>query len=115
MAAPTRRPDPQCDYEDPIDRVYRRKNDSKERKPPAAANTSAAVAYYLGLIALVPCLGAVLGPVAMLMGVIGLVAARKPKVGGKGRAKSGLWFGLIAVLINYAVPLALYLLFSTLR
>lgn len=104
-----RRPDPQTDYEDPVDRLYRRSAEPRGGKKPAKRpNPLATVAYVLGLIGLVPCLGAVLGPVAMLLGVLGLVQARNPDVGGKGQAKSGLWFGLLAVVINYGVPLILY-------
>jgi hypothetical protein len=118
MPPPTRRrPDPQTDYEDPIDRLYRRSSEPRERKkkPPKRPNPVATVAYVLGLIGLVPCLGALLGPIAVLLGILGMVHARNPEVGGKEQAKSGLWFGLLAVVINYGVPLILYGIIMMLR
>src|SRR5690349_607635 len=117
MPPPARRPDPQTDYEDPIDRLYRRSHEPRERGKKAVKrpNPVATVAYVLGLIGLVPCLGAVLGPIAILLGILGLVQASNPEVGGKGQAKSGLWFGLLAVVINYGVPLILYVLILILR
>ena len=30
-------------------------------------------------------------------------------VSGKGRAKSGIWFGLIGLVINYLIPLGFYI------
>lgn len=117
MPLPTRRPDPQTDYEDPIDRLYRRSAGPRERakKPAKRPNPLASVAYVLSLIGLVPCLGALLGPIAILLGILGLVQTRDPNVGGKGQAKSGLWFGLLAVVINYGIPLVLYAILLSVR
>ncbi len=112
MPAPPRRPDPQTDYEDPIDRLYRRRSPKKQDKdnpPDKIPSATASVGYYLGLVGLVPCVGAILGPVAVLMGIIGLVQCRNPNLSGKGKAKTGLWFGMIALAINYFVPFVLYL------
>lgn len=104
-----RRTDPQTDYEDPVDRLYRRSfaQPGQPTKPSKAPNPTATVAYYFGLVGLVPCLGALLGPIAILLGILGLVQTRDPEVGGKGRAKAGVWFGVLAVVINYGVPLIL--------
>lgn len=113
-----RRPDPQTDYEDPVDRLYRRSLaiPGQPAKPSKAPNPTAAVAYYFGLVGLVPCLGGLLGPIAILLGILGLVQARDPQVGGKGQAKAGVWLGVLAVVINYGVPLILYfILLSAVR
>lgn len=112
-----RRPDPQTDYEDPVDRLYRRSTGSRGggKKPAKRPNPLASISYVVGLIGLVPCLGAVLGPVAMLLGMFGLVQASRPDVGGKGQAKSGLWFGLLACVVNYGIPLILYVIVLSLR
>ena len=118
MPPPTRRrPDPQTDYEDPVDRLYRRSAVPRERakKPAKRPNPLATVAYILGLIGLVPCLGALLGPIAVLLGILGLMQTRDPNVGGKGQAKSGLWFGLLAVVVNYGIPLVLYAIILSVR
>lgn len=115
MPPPARRPDPQTDYEDPIDRLYRRRSPKKPDKdspPDKIPSATANVAYVFGLIGLVPCLGALVGPIAVLLGILGLVQCRNPNVSGKGKAKSGLWFGMIALAINYFVPLVLYLYFG---
>lgn len=117
MPPARRRPDPQTDYEDPVDRLYRRRDEPRggSSKPKKKENPTATVSYYLGLVGLVPCLGAVLGPLAILLGIIGLVQAADPAVGGKGKAKSGIWFGVIALLVNYGVPLGLYGLVLAMR
>ena len=108
---PARKPDPQTDYEDPIDRLYRRRSAKKRDRdaPPEKTPSSvASVAYYFGVVGLVPCLGLLFGPLSVALGLVGLAQTRDPKVSGKGRAKSGLWFGLIAVVINYLIPLGFY-------
>ena len=116
MPAPARRPDFQTDYEDPVDRLHRPKGvRAKKDQPPKKPNPAANVSYYLGMIGLVPCVGLLFGPLALLAGGIGLSKARDPQVGGKGRARSGVWFGLVAVVINYVVPLGLFIWLRTIR
>ena len=102
---PTRtRPDDQTDYEDPIDR-YRPRENSPKAKKKKSKNGAANSAYVMGLISLVPFIGAVLGPVAIFIGLSGLSFARTHRdAGGKEKAKSGIWFGIVACLVNFAVP-----------
>ena len=112
MPPPVRRPDPQTDYEDPIDRLYRRRPGKKrDRDTPAEKSPSAtaSVAFYFGIVGLVPCLGLLFAPLSILLGFIGLLQTRDPMVSGKGRAKSGIWFGLIGLVINYLIPLGFYI------
>jgi hypothetical protein len=111
MPAQARKPDPQTDYEDPVDRLYRRSRGKRDRgdPPDKTPSTTAAVSFTFGAIALVPCLGLLFGPLAVLLGLIGLSHTRDPNVSGKGKAKTGIWFGLIAMVFNYLVPLGLYI------
>jgi hypothetical protein len=121
MPPPARRPDPQTDYEDPIDRLYRRTRrprGGREATAEAAEkvpSTTATVSYYLGMVAVVPVLGLVFGPIALLLGILALGHTSHPKVSGKGRAKSGIWFGLFACLINYGILIAWVALMIVLR
>ena len=96
--------DDQTDYEDPIDR-YRPRGDSPKAKKKKAVNKAANSAYLMGLISLVPVLGAVLGPIAIFIGMSGLRFTRThPCAGGREKAKTGIWFGIVACLVNFAVP-----------
>lgn len=110
---PARKPDPQTDYEDPVDRLYRRRPKGKrDRHTPAEKTPSAvaSVAFYFGIVGLIPCLGVVFAPLSILLGFIGLAQTRDPMVSGKGRAKSGLWFGLIGFVVNCLLtPVGVYL------
>ena len=112
MPAPARKPDPQTDYEDPVDRLYRRSKGKRERErnepPEKVPSVTAGVSYTFGLVSLVPCLGLLFGPLALLLGFIGLAQTRDPLVSGKGKAKSGIWCGLIALVLNYLIPLGFY-------
>jgi hypothetical protein len=109
-----RRPDPQTDYEDPVDRLYRRaagrrrEKRQKDKEPEKVPSTTASVAYYFGMVGLVPCVGLVFAPVAVVLGVVGLTHTRNPLVSGKGKAKSGIWFGMIGMAINYLIPALFY-------
>lgn len=108
------RPDPQTDYEDPVDRLYRRRAPRKQEKrekdntPEKVPSATAAVAYYFGMVGLIPCVGVVFAPLAVILGFIGLAHTRQPNVSGKGKAKSGVWFGLIGIIINYFIPTLFY-------
>src|SRR5262245_51057804 len=59
-------------------------------------NGAALVAYYLGVFGLIPGVGFVLGPVAFIFGIVGLIKARKnAKAHGTGHAIIGIILGLI--------------------
>ena len=112
---PTRpRPDYQTDYEDPADRLFRRPEVTKGGKLKKADNPVATVASALGLVSLIPCVGSVLGPIAVLLGIIGLVKASDPTVGGKSKAKAGLWFGLVGCVLYILLPI-FFLFFARFR
>ena len=59
-------------------------------------NGPALAAYYTGVFGLIPILGFILGPVAFILGIIGLVKARKnPKAHGTGHAIAGIVLGVV--------------------
>jgi Domain of unknown function (DUF4190) len=59
-------------------------------------NGAALIAYYFGVFGLIPILGFVFGPAAVILGVIGLVKARKnPQARGTGHAIAGIVLGVI--------------------
>jgi hypothetical protein len=62
-------------------------------------NQDAMVAYYCGTFSFIPCLGILLGPAALVLGIKGLVyRASHPMVGGKRHAIIGIVCGAIVVL-----------------
>lgn len=59
-------------------------------------NGPALAAYYCGVFGLIPVLGFVLGPIAFILGIIGLAKKKKnPKIHGTGHAIAGIVLGLI--------------------
>ena len=59
-------------------------------------NGPALAAYYCGVFGLIPVLGFILGPIAFILGIIGLVKKKKnPKVHGTGHAIAGIVLGMI--------------------
>ena len=66
-------------------------------------NPTAVYAYGVGLAALVPVLGVVLGPVAIALGLVGLVVVRrKPEVRGDQLRRRGVILGALSTLLNAA-------------
>ncbi len=64
-------------------------------------NPTAVYSYGVGLAALTPVLGLVLGPIAILLGLIGFVHRRlRPKVHGTNFAVAGIVLGLLNTLFN---------------
>lgn len=105
-----RRLDDQSDYEDPIDR-YRAFDDEPRPKRKKSVNPNANSSWTFGLISLVPCLGLLFGPLAILFAFLGLRHVRlHPDAGGKEQAKSGLWFAMLGCFINYGLPAIFILL-----
>lgn len=59
-------------------------------------NGMALAAYYCGVFGLIPILGFVLGPLALIFGIIGFIKARKsPEAHGTGHAIAGIILGII--------------------
>jgi hypothetical protein len=69
-------------------------------------NPAALVAYYLGIFSLIPILGALLGPAALLLGIKGAKAApHAPGQVGKVHAWIGIALGIVTTLANWVVIL----------
>ena len=65
-------------------------------------NTRALIAYYSGIFSLIPCFALVLGPVAFVAGILGVLFANKhPEAKGKVHAWIGIIIGGICFLINF--------------
>jgi hypothetical protein len=61
-------------------------------------------AYYLGVFSLIPCFALLLGPAALITGIMGVRARQaNPRIGGTGHAISGIVLGSITSLINYGI------------
>jgi hypothetical protein len=73
-------------------------------------NSHALAAYYCGVFSLIPCLGAILGPIALVLGLLGLrYAAEVPEAKGKVHAWIGVVLGLLTGLGNWLVLLLMLL------
>src|SRR5262245_16655872 len=114
---PQRRPRrPRYDDEDYLDVDVRR----RERSPDAVEglipyrNPKALIGYYVGVFSLIPCAGLVLGPLALIFGLLGLSYRRaQPTAGGTAHAIVAIVLGAVTTLGNWGFailgPLALYL------
>ena len=69
-------------------------------------NPKALIGYYLGVFSLIPCLGGLLGPAALILGILGLRArARNPRMHGKGHAIFAIIAGSLMTLVHLAVAI----------
>ena len=67
-------------------------------------NGKALMSYYCGVFSLIPCLGALLGPIAVLLGFLGFSYANKhPRASGKAHAIVGIVLGLLTTLGHLGV------------
>jgi hypothetical protein len=73
-------------------------------------NPKALIAYYLGIFGLIPCFGAILGPAALVLGILGLLYLNK-RPGAKGIAHAivGIVLGSLETLGNWAVIVTILL------
>jgi len=75
-------------------------------------NPKALIAYYLGIFGLIPCLGLILGPAAIVLGIMGLrYKATYPRAKGTAHAIVGIVLGSLETLANWGVILFYALLF----
>jgi len=71
-------------------------------------NPMALIGYYVGMASLIPCLGCITGPIAIILGIIGAIKANSnPAIGGMGHAITAIVLGLVGgtiwgVLISIA-------------
>jgi hypothetical protein len=100
-----RRPPPR--YEDDVD------DDRYEDAGEAPAlipykNPMGLIAYYLGVFSLIPCIGAILGPAALILGIKGLrFSQRNPSAKGGAHAITGIVLGALTSMFNWAVIIIL--------
>lgn len=73
-------------------------------------NPKSLVAYYCGVFALIPPVGLVLGPLALLFGILGLrTAGKDPKGKGSGHSLAGIVLGPIAFLVSLGAVIGAHL------
>ena len=60
-------------------------------------NGLALASYYTGVFSLIPCLGLILGPVALVLGIMGLKYAKKNPTA---RGKAHAWVGIVLGMLN---------------
>lgn len=106
--ASRRRRDEDDDYEDEDDRPRRRRRYVEEDDESDAEdatsiivpykNGPALAAYYCGVFGLIPIAGFVLGPIAIVLGILGILRVRRnPRTHGTGHAIAGIVLGLFDI------------------
>jgi hypothetical protein len=112
---PRRRRRDEDDEEDEDDRPRRRRRREDEDYDDAGVatlipykNGKALAAYYCGVFSFIPCAGNILGPIALVFGILGLRFAREhPRARGAGHAWSGIIMGTFTTLLWWVGPLVL--------
>ncbi len=70
-------------------------------------NPLALISYYCGVFGLIPCVGLVLGPAALVLGILGLRYSRRHQTArGGGHAITGIVLGVLS-LYNWGVVVAM--------
>jgi hypothetical protein len=106
---PRRRRD-EDDYDDDDDRPRRRRRDEGDATGGLIPykNGKALASYYCGVFALIPCVGAILGPIAIILGFLGLSYAKKyPEAKGQAHAIVGIVLGVLTALAYIVGPIVL--------
>ena len=107
-----RRSDDDDDYEHPDDRK-RKKGDATGGVIPYK-NGMALASYYCGVFSLIPCIGGLLGPIALILGVMGLMHAKKnPESRGQAHAIVGIVLGLLVLLGHLAAVVYVFVFSAT--
>jgi WD40 repeat protein len=77
-------------------------------------NGKALAAYYTGVFSLIPGLGLLLGPAALVLGILGQKYANaNPKAKGLGHAVAGIVLGALTSLANWATLVIVLIIWST--
>jgi phage FluMu protein Com len=67
-------------------------------------NGRALIAYYLGVFSFIPCVGLLLGPAALVLGILGLRYVKaNPTAKGTGHAIAGVVMGTLTTLGNWGL------------
>jgi hypothetical protein len=96
-----RRRRPRDDEDDDDDRPRRRRRGDDDAMSTLIPykNGKALAAYYCGVFALIPCLGLILGPIALVLGILGLNYVKEhPEAHGTGHAWAGIILGSLVIL-----------------
>jgi hypothetical protein len=102
------------DYDDEDDEPRPRRRRRQEADPLGGLipyrNGQALAAYYCGVFSLIPCVGLILGPIALIMGILGLRYSKlHPAAKGGGHAIAGIVLGLL-VLIGHLIVIGFIVL-----
>lgn len=108
-----RRPseDRRDDDDDEYERPRRRRRRDDEYENPTGGlipyeNGFALAGYYCGVFGLIPGLGLILGPLALIFGIVGVRnKSRHPERGGTAHAIVGIVLGTLATLANWIVAI----------
>ena len=106
-----RRRSDEDDYEDPEDRRARRRRGEGDATGGLIPykNAKALASYYCGVFALIPCVGLILGPIAVVLGFLGLAHANKlPESKGKAHAIVGIVLGGLVTLAHVGGIIAIF-------
>jgi hypothetical protein len=72
-------------------------------------NPKALISYYCGVFSLIPCLGLILGPIALVLGLLGLSYKKQhPTAGGTAHAVVGIVLGSLVLLGHLGVIVAIF-------
>ncbi len=110
-----RRPKPPLRDEDDLDEArFRREEDNIVQTFIPYKNPKSLVAYYCGVFSLIPCLGLILGPIALIFGILAWkYSHRHTTAGGLGHAITGIILGAVTSLLNYGVVILVLIGFGT--
>src|SRR5262245_5128056 len=100
---PRRRRDDDDEFDDDDDRPRRRREDEGDATGGLIPykNGMALASYYTGVFGLIPCLGLILAPIALVLGILGLGYAKKhPTARGKAHAWVGIVLGMLVLLVH---------------
>ncbi len=105
-----RRDEDDDDYDDRPRRRRRRPVDEEDATGGLIPykNGKALAAYYCGVFALIPCVGLILGPLALVFGIMGLKYAKEhPRARGQAHAIVGIVLGGLVLLAHVGVILVM--------
>jgi hypothetical protein len=108
------------DDEDEEEAPRSRKGARRIRRDPAGEavstiipykNVRALVGYYLGVFSLIPCAGLLLGPAALVLGILGMRYVRAhPTAKGTGHAIAGIILGGLTTVGNLGVIILIFVM-----
>jgi hypothetical protein len=104
--AARRRPRRPVEDDEDVPDIRRRTDDGGISSLIPYKNGKALVAYYCGVFSLIPCLGLILGPIALIFGILGYRYSRTyPTAKGGGHAIAGIILGGLTTLGNWGITL----------